>query len=54
MSDSVLEFQPDLISDWSTTVAKEITEQKPAFASVHLQGLRTKGLGLDTADQLIK
>jgi hypothetical protein len=33
-------FQDDLLEKWSTEVAREIWEQKPAFGIIHVQGLK--------------
>ncbi|CAG9540679.1 unnamed protein product [Cercopithifilaria johnstoni] len=36
-------FQDDLLQEWCTEVAKEVWEQKPEFAVIHIQGLRNAG-----------
>ena len=33
-------FQERLIEDWCYEVQKEIAEQKPEFAVIHIQGLK--------------
>jgi hypothetical protein len=46
--------EPGRIPSLVSALAKEITEQKPIFAAVHLQGLRTRNRGHDTLERLVK
>jgi len=46
--------EPGRIPSLVAAVAKEITEQKPIFAAIHLQGLKTRNRGHDTLERLVK
>ncbi|VDO95567.1 unnamed protein product [Soboliphyme baturini] len=46
--------EPARLTAWSEAVAKEVCEQKPMFAAVHLQGLGKQGRTNEFLERLTK